>query len=486
MVRTALLALTLVVVGAASALNLVLGGLWVAAFLGIAVLRRRVRAAAVLVLLGAIGLGALARWGGVAAPRAASYEVDEVAWIRSWLPGVGHPGLGEDGAESEPATGLRQRLEARRREELGYAIPEIERRAAAAIVASRHIGGLRERAPTEVVQVEEAVRRLALTLTAPEFADLAGRRAGLRRWLDDLAGRLRMARDDPDREAVRRALDPAVMAPLSFRPLAEDLRRAEGAMRALVRAVTGRDVTVTATSRVGYDERRGELRHEEVYRLAVPPPLGVRRLDVAGFRRRGAAQGDAEGLRYRLGAGEPRALAGTEVLELESAAGEVTLIATRVRPAAPVPVRPMLRPVPFRRLVIEEASAPPALGVTLALGDPAGSELLVTLEPAPAAVERVTLPRLSFHFASASGTLTRHDEEDRWTADGGAGVHGPVAVELVPPTPILRNPGFSAARVYLYTPNLAAALGGIALAALAHVLARRPRGPIAPAPAAAR
>ena len=100
--RAALLALTLVVVGAASALNLALGGLWVAAFLGIAVLRRRVRAAAVLVFLGAIGVAALARWGGVAPPRATSYEVDEVAWVRSRLPGVGHPGLGEDGPGGAP------------------------------------------------------------------------------------------------------------------------------------------------------------------------------------------------------------------------------------------------------------------------------------------------------------------------------------------------------------------------------------------------
>jgi hypothetical protein len=478
-VRAALVALVLIVAGGASALNLALGGFWVAAYAGIAVLRRRSRWAPILALMAALGAAALARWGGLGPPRAVSYETDEVAWMRSRLPGAGHPGLEGDGAGADG--GFRRRLEVRSREELGYAMPEIERRAAATIVASRRIGGLRDRAPAEVAGVEEAVRRLALTLTAPEFSDLDGRRARLRGVLQDVDVRLRMAQDDAGREAALRALDPAVMAAWSFRPLAQDLGRAEQAMRSLVRAVTGQEVTAAVTARVAYEEARDELRREDVYRLAARPPLALRRVEALALRRRGAVQA----LTYQVGPGEARPLAETGVAELAPAADLVTLVATRVAPARPVGVRPPLRPVTFPRLVIDGDGAPLAaplphaltLEVTATLGDPAGTEIPLALELVPPGIATVTLPRWSLHYTPAPGTLTRHEREERWTADAAAGAPGPLVVELLPPTRLMRNAAFSAARVYLYTPNLDTAAGGVALAALAHLLARRPRKP---------
>jgi hypothetical protein len=487
--RVALVALLLAVAGVASALNLALGGFWVAAFVAIALARRRIRSAATLALVAALGVGALARWAGLGPPHAISYQMDELAWIRSRLPGAGHPGLGEDGRGLQESPAFRRQLDARSREELAYALPEIERRAAAAIAGSRRIGRLRDQAPAEVGTVEEAVRRLALTLTAPEFSDLDGRRARLRELLQDADRRLRMARDDAEREAVLRALDPAVIAAWSFRPLAQDLGRAEQAMRSLVRAVTGRELAAAATARVAYHEGRAELHREDVYRLTAPPPLAIRRIEAPALRQRGSGPGTIQALTYQIGDGEARPLAETGVAELAPAADLVTLVATRVAPADPVGVRTALRPVTFHRLVIDGAGAPLAIHVTTALGDPAGTEVPLVIEPAPPAVAAVTLPRWSLHYTPASGTLGRDDQHDRWSADEAArapsrpGPPGapiapiPLAVELLPPTRLMRNAAFAAARVYLYTPNLYTAAGAIALAAVAHLLVRRRRGP---------
>jgi hypothetical protein len=267
------------------------------------------------------------------------------------------------------------------------------------------------------------------------------------------------------------------MAAWSFRPLAQELGRAEQAMRSLVRAVTGREITAAVTARVAYEEARAELRREDVYRLTAPPPLAIRRIEAPALRQRGGGPGTIRTLTYQVGDGETRPLAETGVAELAPAAGLVTLVATRVAPAEPVGVRTPLRPVTFHRLVIDGAGAPLVLQVTAALGDPAGTDVPLVIEPPPPAIAAVTLPRWSLHYTTAAGTLTRDDRHERWNLDEPAGVPGPVAVELLPPTRVMRNAAFAAVRVYLYTPNLDTAAVGIALAALAHLLTRRPRRP---------
>jgi hypothetical protein len=55
-----------------------------------------------------------------------------------------------------------------------------------------------------------------------------------------------------------------------------------------------------------------------------------------------------------------------------------------------------------------------------------------------------------------------------------------VTLELVPRSRLLRNAAFAGLKDYLYTPNLAAALGCVALAALTAVLGRRRPRPIPP------
>src|SRR5262249_44911939 len=145
----------------------------------------------------ALAVGAIVltyQGGGLVAPPPASYAADEVAWLRARLTAlVG----GWSGASTmpDPAAALRVRLHDRRAEELRYSAAELERRAVAAIAANRDLGRVRGRAGAEVAALEEAVRRLALTLTAPEFRDLDTRQARVRSWFADLDARLAVAHD---------------------------------------------------------------------------------------------------------------------------------------------------------------------------------------------------------------------------------------------------------------------------------------------------
>ena len=219
--RLALLVPVLIAVLVASALNLVLGGLWVLAVLALLACRRRT---AWLVLLGSLALaaggGAL---GGLRPPEPTSYAAAEVGWLRARLGG------GDRDAPGPPADsgGVRARLAALRQEELGDTARQLERRAAVAIAGSRELARLRDRAPDAVAAAEDAARRLALTLTAPEFRDLDGRRARLAEWLDALGARLAATRDETEVRAVEQALQPATLAPVSLRALRTDLARAE-------------------------------------------------------------------------------------------------------------------------------------------------------------------------------------------------------------------------------------------------------------------
>ncbi len=482
--RAALLLAVLAVVAAASALNLVLGVIWLAALAAIFLARRRLRHAAGLVLVLAVAAGAgLARLGWLEPPPRASYAADESAWLRERL------GLGAAAGPAITAgTVLRARLLARRAEELRLTVDDLDRRAAAAIRTSRQLGPARSQAPAEVAALEAAVGRLALTLTAPEFRDLDGRRRRLREWFAELEARLAAARDETEVEAVARALEPAAMAPVSFRALREDLARADRAMTAVVRALAGGGVAVAATARLAYDESRRELRAEDRYVVTADPPLRITRVDVGALRhaaagRGGTGRGGTHVLGYAAGEDALRELAGGAEIALDPGATQVAVLDRRIGPAAPLPVRAALRPIAFRRIALNaRPGGPGELLVTVTLGEGGGPEPVLALDvPAPR-LEAIALPRHALHYASLPGRLAPAPEGDLWVPREPVPLRGAGVVELVPPTPLLRNPLFARLGPYLYAPNPAATLGLTALAALAGVLVRRPRAPVPPVP----
>lgn len=469
----------LAIVFAASALNLFLGGLWVAAFLTVALLRRRIRYAGWLVLVVTLAAGvAVARLPWSRAPAPTGYDVDEVAWLGALVSGsraVGPKPEGPESLRARPA--LTARLEKRRVEETRHATGDLERRAAVAVATSRELGPLRDRAPAEVLAVEQAVRGLALTLTAPEFRDLDGRRARLLAWLSEVETRIQAGRDDTELAEVARALEPATMAPVSFRALYEDFDRVNAAMVALIRAITRRGVAVTAVSRVEYDEARGQLLREDRYAVSVDPPLGIRRLELGMLRRGVTERGLAQTLVYRIADGEPRELASATEVVLTPPAGRLAVVDRRAGAPTLVPVRSALKTIAFSRLVVQPAPGPlPELAVTVALDGASGPDVPLSIEPAPPRLDRLTLPRYALHHVNAPGTLAEDSLHDVWVPTEPEGVLPAVRVDLVPPTILLRNPVFAALTAYLYTPNLPATLALTGLAAVALILIERPRG----------
>ena len=306
--RLALLVPVLIAVLGASALNLALGGLWVVAVLTLLACRRRT---AWLVLFGglalAVGAGSL---GGLRPPEPTSYAAAEVGWLRARLGGD----RGARGPAGPPAGSveMRARLAALRQEELGDTGRQIERRAAVVIAGSRELTRLRGRAPDAVDAAEEAARRLALTLTAPEFRDLDGRRARLAEWLDALEARLVAAGDETEVRAVAQALQPATLAPVSLRALRTDLVRAEAQVSAALRALSGAGVTAVASVRVAYDEGARLLVAETRQVLEAGGALRIVRLDLRGRDRGGVALAHRRGTTAsgRAGCRGDRAVAG--------------------------------------------------------------------------------------------------------------------------------------------------------------------------------
>jgi hypothetical protein len=491
-VRAGLLTVVLALVLLASALNLFLGGLWVAALVAVTLLRRRVSYGAwfVLGLSVAAAVGA-ARLDWLGPPPAASYSVDEAAWLRHRLARIGLPaGLvrpTDSGGFARAAAALRARLQAVRQEEFRHTARQLEQRAVAAIAVSRDLGRLRARAGAEVSAVEDTVRQLALTLTAPEFRDLEAREARLAAWFEELEARLAAAHDQADLDAVSRALEPAALAGVSLRALREDLARFAAGSAALVRALTGGSgVTASVTARLAVDEPRGLVVEERQYLFEAAPPLRITRLDVGALRQGTAGGGVAlsgRTLAYGVEGGELRPVAGAEVAP-GGGASRIVVVDRRERPVMGGTLTTPLRPIRFARVrVIAEGGPAPDFPVRVLLGDGVGPEPLLVVEAGPPHMVSLTAPRAALHYVSAPGSVTTGPAADVWAPagpDGSGPEAGALGVELVPG--FLRNPAYARTRAYLYAPNLTAFLAAIALAALTSVLLR-PRPRPAPPPA---
>jgi hypothetical protein len=476
-VRLSLLTAVLLVVLAASALNLVLGGEWVVA-LGVILLARRPQAVAwLLLVVTGVGVAGAFQLGWLRRPAPVSYAGGELAWLRTRI--------GSGAAPRDPSAAawvaVRARLGAVRAEELSDTARELERRAVLLVAASRELGPLRGRAPAEVKAVEEAARQVALTLTAPEFRDLEGRWTRLADYLAALEARL-AARDEAAVAEVARGLERAALARLSLAPLRADLAAAEAALAAAVQAVSGAAVTLAPALHVEYDEGSATLVTERRYLVEAVPPVRVVQLDAAGFDEAPAAAGapillydaDRTGLR-------PFAAGGTLSLG-EGGAARLLVVERRVGLARTRPIRPALRLLSFVRLEIAGGPARwPDLAVTVSLEPGGSARIPLRLRAGPGRLGQLTLPRDAFHHAGMPGTVQRDGTRDVWVPDDPTAAARGLAVELVPATRLLRNPGFAGVKDYLYTPNTTAALGVVGLAALAGALvARRPR----PAPPA--
>jgi hypothetical protein len=477
-VRPALAATLLAAVLAASALDLALGALWVAAVVALAVARRRVHAAAGLVLVGCAALLAagprvepLREW--LAAPPPVSYEAGALPWAG---------GSAAAPAEVDAREAARARVAALAREELALTGAELERRARAMVALARDAPRARGRAPAEAEAVEDAARRLARTLAAPEFRDLEARRGRVGEFLAAIEGRLARAGDEAEVAAVVRATEPATMASVSLRAVREDLARTGSAAAALVRALGGREPTVTGSATVGYDEGRGALLREVRYSLAVDPPVALRRLDAQVLRSTGPSTAPVE-VEYARDGAPPRGTGGAPWIELEPGVRRLELTVRWTEPARVTPVRPPLRLLAFRRLEIGATPAP--AGVLLAVTVPLeGRDLEAPLVLAlpPARVERLLVPARALHWVSQPGSHAREEDRDIWTPAPGV-APGALVAELVPHGVLFRNAVFAGIRRYVYRASVVTVVGTIGLAALALVLGRRPGAARAESPA---
>ncbi len=464
--RTAAVVAVLGTVAAASALDLALGVLWVAALVGVLLLRRRLRLAASLVLLAA---GVLVVWGAhlgwYPPPAPASYET---GWMPRWSAAPsGLPPAGDRELEA-----ARERILTLGREELRLTGPELEQRAGAVIALARRLDPVRGEAPREVALVEGAARRLARTLAAPEFRDLEARRTAAAAYVADLDRRIRLARDASEAALVLRAADPAAMAHVSLRPVREDLATATDAVETAVRLLGGGVPTATASATAGYDEERGEMRWEVRYAVAGAPRVRLLRLEPRAFRDTAPAARPLT-LEYAAGGEAPRPLPPGPWLELEPAPRGVTVTAKWAEPVTVERIHATLRPITFGRLAV---AAPPRGDDTLLMavvdGLP-GLEWPLAVRLPPPHLARVTVPRHALFFATRPGAVTLEPDGDRWEAGG----EGPerIGIELVPRSLFLRNGAFAGVRDYLYRPSALTVATALGLAALTLVLVRRPR-----------
>jgi hypothetical protein len=468
-VRTVAVVALLGLVLTASALDLALGVLWVVALVAVLLLRRRIRLAAVLVLL---ATAALLVWGGrlgwFASPIPVSYE-------RGWVPAWGEPRapFSTAGAAGDPQLlAARARLDELKRDELRLTGSELEQRAGAVIALSRRLDPLRGDAPREAAAVEAAARRLARTLAAVEFRDLEARRAAASAYLVELDRRLGTARDGSEAASVLRAADPAAMAHVSLRPVREDLAAASAAVDALVRVLGGGVPTAATTATARYDDSRKELRREVRYAVTGAPGVRLLRVELRAFR--GAAPSGAPvSLAYAAGGEATRPVPPGASIDLEPAPRGVAIVRAWAEPAAPRPVHATFRPLAFEQLEVGAASPGDDVLITVALDGRAGIEIPLAVQLRPPRLARVVVPRYALYFASQPGTVTPDPEGESWEPAGEGS--GPLRIELVPRALLLRNPAFAWVRGYLYRPNPGTVVVATGLAALALVLVRRSR-----------
>lgn len=454
---------------AASALDLALGTIWVMAIVAVLLLRRRIRLAAVLVLL---ATAALLVWGGrsgwFAAPIPISYES---GWVPRW--GEPRPPLSPAGtpADTELLT-ARARVAELMRDELRLTGSELEQRAGSVIALSRRLDALRADAPRETAAVEAAARRLARTLAATEFRDLETRRAAAAAYLAELDRRLGTARDRSEAATVLRATDPAAMAHVSLRPVREDLAAAAAAVEALVRVLGGGVPTAATTATARYDDSRKELRREVRYTVTGAPGVRLFRVELRAFRGPAPA-GAPVSIAYAAGGEAARPAPPGPWLDLEPAPRGVVIVRAWVEPAARRPVHATFRPLVFEQIEIGVAAAADDVLITVGLDGRAGIEIPLSVQLPPPRLARVVVPRYALYFTSQPGTVAPDAEGERWEPVGEGA--GPLRLELVPGSFLLRNPVFAWVRGYLYRPNAGTVVAATGLAALALVLVRRSR-----------
>ena len=512
--RAALLALVLAVVLALSALNLALGAGWLIALAGIGAARRRVRLAPFLVLGLVAGLGMVGRpRGWLDPPPAASYEQDELDWLRRLTARTASPA-------PDARLTLANRLAALQDEERLTVPTEVERRAGAAVTLARAAAAVRGRAPGEVATLEAAVRRLAFTLTSPEFRDLDARKAQGERLLAELNRRLSLAADGAELAAISRALDPVALAPVSLRAVREDLARVETASRALIQALGGGSVTAVSTTTVGLDDAGDQAATETRYRLEVAPPTLIVRLDLEALGRPSGRGSRAGRLHVEVDGRPAVPVAALRDVVLDPGVTRLDLVDQFRGPATFAPIRAPLRRVAFGRVDLGlwglwKLGEPWGLGApapatpTGQAGSPGledrpeawprwwarSSPLLVGLRLAALAAEavlavdlppprltEVSVPPRSLFWVGAPGVVTRTGGADVWRPVPTEPSRGdlpqpgaafPLPVEVVARSRLLRSRAFASLAPYLYRPNLASTLALGGLAALTLVLAGR-------------
>ena len=453
----------------ASALDLALGVLWVVALVVVLLLRRRVRMAAGLVLLAAV---ALLVWGGrlgwFAPPAPASYE-------RGWIPRWGEPrsSLSTGGTAGDgQVLAARERLAELTREELRLTGSELEQRAGAVIGLSRRFDPLRSDAPRETAAVEAATRRLARTMAAAEFRDLEARRTALSVYLAELDRRLASARDGSEAASILRAADSAAMAHVSLRPVREDLATANMAVEALVRVLGGGVPTGATTVTARYDDSPKELRWEERYAVTGAPAVRLLRVELRAFRGTPSSSAPAS-LAYAAGGEAARPVPPGAWIDLEPAPRGVAIVRAWIEQAAARPVYATFRPLAFERLDVGTAATGDDVLITVALDGRGGIEIPLAVQLPPPRLTRVVVPRHALYFAGRPGTVAVGPDGDSWEAAGEG--TGPLRLELVPRTLLLRNAAFAWVRAYLYRPNPGTVVVAMGLAALTLVLVRRSR-----------
>jgi hypothetical protein len=252
----------------------------------------------------------------------------------------------------------------------------------------------------------------------------------------------------------------------------DDLAAADAAVGSLVRALGGSAPTATVTATARYDEPRGEVAWEVRHTVAGSEGVRLARIESRPFRSAGPP-GRSLSLAYAAGDEALRPAPPGEWLELGPSARSVSIVAAWADPAPARPIRSTLRSLTLQRLTLAPSAAGEDALVAIVLAGHPGIDMPLAVGLPPPTLARVTVPRHALYFASGPGRPTSGPEDDAWIpAEGGA---GPLEIDLVPRTFLLRNQAVAGLRPYLFRPNPLTLAVVVGLAALTLVLARRPR-----------